>query len=145
MESTSPVRELSPQKRLSFPAVLTTFCLIIVVALGVGYGASLLSGGKNSTTSATMSGTSTETKKGVGVFDKKHFPDTATGTMRKGGVDGEGSFHLERPGGDSQNVYMTSSTVDLSQYIGKKVTVWGQTFEAQKAGWLMDVGYLEVK
>jgi hypothetical protein len=28
--------------------------------------------------------------------------------------------------------------------VGKKVRVYGQTFAGQKAGWLMDVGYIEV-
>jgi hypothetical protein len=42
------------------------------------------------------------------------------------------------------NVYLTSSTVDLSPFVGKKVRVWGQTFTGQKAGWLMDVGLVEV-
>ena len=59
-------------------------------------------------------------------------------------MEGEGSFHLERPGGTSQNVYLTSSTVDLSEYVGKKVKVYGETFQGEKAGWLMDVGLVEV-
>jgi hypothetical protein len=59
-------------------------------------------------------------------------------------MDGEGQFHLVRPGGDSQNVYLTSSTVDLSEFIGRKVTIWGQTQKAQKVGWLMDVGGVKV-
>jgi hypothetical protein len=29
-------------------------------------------------------------------------------------------------------------------YIGKKVKVWGQTFSSEQAGWLMDVGRLEL-
>lgn len=80
----------------------------------------------------------------VGIKDKKTFKDHAEGILREGGIDGEGQFHLERPGGPSQNVYLTSTTVDLSQYLGKRVRVWGQTFAAQKAGWLMDVGLVEV-
>lgn len=82
-------------------------------------------------------------KNSAGIADKKTFKDKATGVLQEGGIDGEGSFHLERPGGESQNVYLTSSTVDLSAYIGKKVRVWGETFQAQKAGWLMDVGLVE--
>lgn len=80
----------------------------------------------------------------IGTDDIKDFPDTAEGTVRKGGIEGEGSYHLERPGGESQNVYMTSSIVDMEQLIGKKVKVWGATQTAQKAGWLMDVGRVEV-
>ena len=51
---------------------------------------------------------------------------------------------MVRPGGDSQNVYMTSGTVDLSKFINKNIKVWGQTQAAQHAGWLMDVGRIEV-
>ena len=78
-----------------------------------------------------------------GIVDKKTFRDQAEGVLREGGVDGEGSFHLERPGGESQNVYLTSSTIDLSKYVGKKIRVYGETFAAEKAGWLMDVGFIE--
>lgn len=80
----------------------------------------------------------------VGSNDTKTFKDTAEGTLKEGGIDGEGAFHLERPGGESQNVYLTSSSVDLSKFIGKKIKVWGQTQKAQTAGWLMDVGRIEV-
>jgi len=83
-------------------------------------------------------------KRSAGLMDKKVFKDVAEGILKEGGIDGEGNFHLERPGGPSQNVYLTSSTVDLSLYVDKKVRVYGQTFAAQKAGWLMDVGYIEV-
>ncbi len=87
---------------------------------------------------------SQKSEKTVGVADKKTFKDQAEGILREGGIDGEGNFHLERPGGESQNVYLTSTTVDLSLYVGKKVRVWGQTFSGEKAGWLMDVGLVEI-
>lgn len=83
-------------------------------------------------------------KEVAGIKDKKTFSDATTGILKDGGFDGEGSHHLERPGGKSQNVYITSSTVDLSAYVDHKVTVHGQTFAAEKAGWLMDVGLVEV-
>lgn len=82
--------------------------------------------------------------KTYGVQDEQAFPDSATGKMVLGGIDGEGSHHLVREGGESQTVYLTSSIIDLSLFVDKQVKVWGQTFEAQKAGWLMDVGRLEV-
>ena len=72
------------------------------------------------------------------------FSDTAEGVLKKGGINGEGSHKLIRPGGESQTVYLTSSTVDLDELVGHKVTVWGETFDAQKAGWLMDVGRVKV-
>lgn len=79
-----------------------------------------------------------------GVMDEDAFRDTAEGEMTSGGIDGEGSHHLVREGGESKYVYLTSSVIDLDQFIGKSVKVWGETFEAQKAGWLMDVGRLEI-
>lgn len=85
-------------------------------------------------------------KKGmiVGVTDERTFRDEAEGELEEGGINGEGSHHLVRPGGESQNVYLTSSIIDLGQFTGRKVRVWGETFAGQKAGWLMDVGKLEV-
>jgi hypothetical protein len=80
----------------------------------------------------------------VGVEDTETFKDTAEGKLEKGGLNGEGSHHLVRPGGESQTVYLTSSIVDLDKFVGSKVKIWGETFAAQKAGWLMDVGRLEV-
>lgn len=80
-----------------------------------------------------------------GTNDTATFKDTAEGTVANGGIEGEGQFHLVRPGGDSQNVYMTSSLVDLSLFVGKKVKVWGQTQAAKHAGWLMDVGRVQVE
>lgn len=81
--------------------------------------------------------------KSVGSSDTKTFPDSAEGQLEAGGIDGEGTHKLIRPGGDSQTVYLTSSVLDLNQFVGKKVKVWGQTFSAKKAGWLMDVGRVE--
>ncbi len=101
--------------------------------------------GSNKTISLSDNdGTQKVIKKQVGIKDKKTFKDKAEGVLKEGGIDGEGNFHLERPGGESQNVYLTSTAVDLSKYIGKKIRVWGETFKADKAGWLMDVGLVEI-
>jgi len=83
-------------------------------------------------------------KTSAGILDKEAFPDEVEGVLKEGGFEGEGSFHLVRPGGESQYVYLTSTTVDLTHFIDKKVKIDGQTFNAEKAGWLMDVGYIEV-
>src|SRR3989344_4113161 len=61
-----------------------------------------------------------------------------------GGVNGEGSYHIVREGGESQNVYLTSSALDLAQFVDARVIVKGETFKAQRAGWLMDVGQVKV-
>lgn len=129
------------QKSWSLPGLLLFIVIALVLGTGVGFAISKISGSGGKTTDSKTS-VSSGTK--VGVTDKKTFKDKAEGTLKEGGIDGEGNFHLVRPGGESQNVYLTSTTVDLSQFIGKKVRVWGETFSGQKAGWLMDVGLVEV-
>jgi hypothetical protein len=118
---------------------------LIITLLGVGTGYVLADkGGSGIKPDATGSVGKVEQGKIYGTDDTKTFKDTAEGTLEKGGIEGEGQFHLVRPGGESQNVYLTSSYVDLSEFVGKKIKVWGQTQTAQKAGWLMDVGRVEV-
>jgi hypothetical protein len=122
--------------------------LIVAAILGgiTGYMLRVNEGtvGGNTLTSGVVD--SSKVTKGtiVGSNDTKTFKDVVSGTLKNGGIDGEGQFHLVRPGGDSQNVYLTSSSVDLSKFVDKKIKVWGQTQAAQYAGWLMDVGRVEV-
>lgn len=79
--------------------------------------------------------------------DTRTFRDFAEGTLkaRPEAADPdeyvEGTHILERTGGVP--VALTSSVVDLSQYEGKKVKVFGETQKALKEGWLMDVGKVE--
>src|SRR5258708_4170544 len=80
-----------------------------------------------------------------GSKDASAFKDSAEGVLLPGGIGSEGSHHLVRPGGASQNVYLTSSVMDLKMFENTKVKVFGETFKAQKAGWLMDVGRVEVE
>ncbi|MDP4031141.1 MAG: hypothetical protein Q8P47_02540 [Candidatus Beckwithbacteria bacterium] len=116
-----------------------------IIALGAltGYGLFNLKGGGPKKLLTEVSGTAA-VGESYGVEDTKVFTDSAEGKLTSGGIDGEGSHHLIREGGESQNVYLTSSIIDLDQFIGRQVKVWGQTFDAQKAGWLMDVGRLEI-
>ncbi|MCL5090871.1 MAG: hypothetical protein M1514_02560 [Patescibacteria group bacterium] len=102
---------------------------------------------KSSAASATV-GTVSKDKivKGseFGVKDVSTFKDTATGSLEAGGLEGEGTHKIIREGGPSQTVYVISSVLDLDQFVGKKVQVWGETMKAQKAGWLMDVGRIKI-
>jgi hypothetical protein len=138
------VHSFNPKSSSFFSGKLILF-LIIAVILGLTSGyflvrsSSTVSNMKNSITASTVSKGTTE-----GSDDTKTFKDTAEGVLKEGGIEGEGAFHLERPGGESQNVYLTSSIVDLSKYLNRKLKVWGQTQKAQRAGWLMDVGKIEV-
>lgn len=117
---------------------------LLIILFGVGSGYVFANKGSIAKRDPASPNYSVSSGKTFGVTDTKDFPDTASGTVKAGGIEGEGAFHLVRPGGDDQNVYMTSSALDLSQFIDKKVKVWGTTQTAQHAGWLMDVGKLEV-
>lgn len=134
-------------KNIFTPKVIALFLGIVILGAFSGF----FLAGKNGNTSGSSSKqpgvfNSSSISKGtvVGSDDTKTFKDTAEGVVKEGGINGEGAFHLERPGGESQNVYLTSSIVDLSKFIDKKIKVWGQTQKAQYAGWLMDVGKIEV-
>lgn len=120
--------------------------IFLIVAIVLGGATGYILGNKKGETATGENLSPSEISKGtiVGSDDTKIFKDTATGDLKGGGISGEGQFHLVRPGGDSQNVYLTSSAVDLSKFIGKKIKVWGETQKAQYAGWLMDVGRVEV-
>ncbi len=153
----SPKLESAPENKLvksfdqggtmkgkNLKIVLAIFAMVVLGVVS-GYGLSRQTGSK------TEKGGTAITEEGgnkagtvVGSQDETTFKDSAEGMLTKGGIDGEGSHHLKREGGESQNVYLTSSILDLDQYVDHKVKVWGETFSAQKAGWLMDVGRLKV-
>lgn len=142
---TSPVKELTS----SNPKPIKMIVLILVIALlglGTGYGAyNVANAGK-----VMVGGNKVEVVKTAneeGVKDAATFRDSAEGTVveNDGKLTSEGTHILTREGGASQNVYLTSSVIDLSKYSGKKVQVWGETFKGQSAGWLMDVGRIKVQ
>jgi hypothetical protein len=126
--------------------------LVVILLAGIGTGFGLYSAfGKKGTNASeltgapgTLSADQVVVGKTYGLEDGKKFPDTSEGIIQKGGMDGEGSHHLVRPGGNSQTVYLTSSVVDLDLFVGAKVQVKGETFSAQKAAWFMDVGSVKV-
>lgn len=74
----------------------------------------------------------------------KTFTDDATGTVVSGGINGEGTHTLQREGGKSQYAALTSSTVDLDLFVGKKVEIQGETNSSTKAGWFLDVGVIKI-
>jgi hypothetical protein len=102
----------------------------------LGVGTSKLPSGKDSAL--------VESETEAGLADESLFPDVVEGTLVEGGIENEGTHHLERPGGPSQNVYLTSTVIDLQSFVGKKVKVWGETISGQTAGWLMDVVKVKV-
>lgn len=140
--STPPVLKkfTKPGFKAVWPYILGS---LLVVLLGVGAGW-LLSGGKikSGPSSKADTGAKVSTNE-AGVEDAAIFSQTAEGLLEAGGVSGEGTYHLTRDGGPSQTVKLTSTVIDLEAFVGKKVTVWGETLTS-RGGWLMDVGKIKV-
>ena len=138
----------SPMKeRKSSPLMMPLLIVAILLGVGTGYGLYQVVGSFERTT-PLISETpqqaddpnKIEVNKVYGSTDTSTFKDLAEGVLLKGGVNGEGSHHIVREGGESQTVYLTSSIVDLDLFVNHKVQVWGETMKAQRAGWLMEVG-----
>lgn len=120
--------------------------LLVLVLLGVLSGLGIYAVQTKGT--ARIAGKDVEVIKTLGeegIKDVSTFRDTTTGKLAEndGKLTKEGTHILVR-GDVSQNVYLTSSVIDLAKYVGKKVQVWGETFKGQTAGWLMDVGRIKV-
>lgn len=133
--------DMTRKSNKSFLPIVLGIALMVLAGIGTGYA---LSRSKVQGVTVTEGGAkmiNTETM--VGSLDAV-FSDEAEGLLVEGGIDGEGTHHLERDGGPSRYVYLVSSVVALDEYVGKRVKVWGETNTAQKAGWLMDVGKLEI-
>lgn len=130
-------------EKLFTPVFFVIIFIFIVLGVATGYLLVQTKTTKVSPDAITPSSVSAGTA--YGSDDMATFKDTVEGKLAVGGMKDEGQYHLVRSGGDSQNVYLTSSLVDLSKFVGHTVKIWGQTQKAQYAGWLMDVGKVEVK
>lgn len=121
--------------------IIISAAFIVMAGILSGY---LLSGKMGSNALLTGSGKQREVSQTSGTNNNKIYADSTEGQLEAGGINGEGTHKLVRPGGPSQTVYLTSSVLDLNPYENKKVRVWGETFAAQQAGWFMDVGKVEI-
>lgn len=117
---------------------------VVIILLGVFSGYILTGRQRNSSINQSKGRVGGSDQAAVGSKDSKTFRDSAEGDLKAGGNNGEGTHSLIRPGGESQTVSLTSSVLDLTQFEGKKVRVWGETFAGQSSGWFMDVGKVEV-
>ena len=115
---------------------------IVLVGFGIGTGYLLASPAASGSIRVIPAASG---QKAAGVTDTSAFKDTAVGVIQKGGSNGEGTHQLIRDGGPSQTAYLISSVVDLDQFVGKKVKIWGETVRAKKVSWLMDVGRVELQ
>lgn len=148
---TTPQQKDIIMKKKKSPLVPLILFLAVVAGIGTGYGINKTTASHDAETAEVIKDLNVGSPTGgiqvgeaYGSPEESSFKDSAEGIIQAGGVDGEGSHNLVRPGGKSQTVYLTSSSVDLDKFVGAKVKIWGETFSAQKAGWLMDVGRVKV-
>jgi len=139
-EKKSLVQDIEEHSTMKMNSKIVIGVYVLLVLLGVCTGYVLAIRGS---LSVAAPGT-VKTDKVVGSSDSKTFKDSAEGTLEAGGAAAEGSHKLIREGGPSQTAYLVSSVVDLDEFVGKKVRVWGQTMAAKKVSWLMDVGKVEL-
>jgi|SRR5579872_5093661 len=146
---TKPLRT-APSK-FNIKKIIPFLLILVIVGAGIGSGLVLSSRNKSKQVAAANSLT---TQNGQQVTPQvqqsfnQTFSDQAEGVIEKNDqLDkyAQGTHKLIRAGGDSQTAYLTSSVLDLDQYVGKKVKVYGETFGSSQVGWLMDVGKVEVE
>ncbi len=133
-------QEIENTMKLNWRIFIGVYVLLILLGVGTGY---MLSSKQAGFGAVGQKSSTIKTDTVAGSTDATTFKDSAEGTIEKGGLDSEGSHKLIRDGGPSQTAYLVSSVVDLDEYVGKKVRVWGQTMAAKKVSWLMDVGKIE--
>lgn len=122
--------------------------LVVTLPIALGIITGVLVGGESYFTRVTykdVSGKLVVLASGqeVGVNDKKSTRDNAIGLLVKSDDSIKGTHKLMR-GADALTVYLTSSTMDLGQFAGRGVQVWGETFQRKGIGWFMDVTKLKV-
>jgi hypothetical protein len=153
MEEPNLVQEFPPEaKKTNWKGILVPSLVILAIVVAgaiTGYFLSKRGGLVSGPTESKQLIGGAELIQGpkeVGIKDESAFKDTSQGKIEINDNKEiiEGSHKLLRPGGPSQTAYLTSSVLDLNQFLGKCVQIWGETFAGQKAGWLMDVGRIKV-
>ncbi|QQG43544.1 MAG: hypothetical protein HYW45_00805 [Candidatus Daviesbacteria bacterium] len=143
MENSTADNLIKPLAKSSQTVKIMVAVLISTIALGgiTGY----LMANKNpiSNLSTGINGTPPKSAQ----QDSKTFRDFAEGVIKPKSTESdnysEGTHILQRDNNPTP-VALTSSVVDLSQYEGKKVRIYGETQKAVTEGWLMDVGKVEI-
>ena len=133
-----------PKRNVNPLATLLVIGLVVILAgVGTGYAIAQSGGTGSPSSEATPSDTNLEANE-AGISDESQFEEDAPeGILVEGGLNGEGTHHIDRNAGPDKMVYLTSAVINLDNFVGKKVKVWGNTIAAQDAPWLMDVGKIK--
>lgn len=141
----SLVRITNTNKGRQISKITPLIIVLAIIVAGAFSGLVLASRGKSNGQISTISEgeqLSPEVQESL----NQTFRDEAEGVIQKNDTldkYAQGTHKLIRPGGESQTAYLTSSILDLDEYVGKNVKVYGETFGSLQVGWLMDVGKVE--
>ena len=112
--------------------ILLIYLVVLILGVGTGFGVHVVKA-KNTVKFAGQDVKVVKTATEEGVQDASSFKDTATGKIiANDGKLVQAGTHILIRGDASQNVYLTSSVVDLSKYEGKNVQVWGNTYNDKR-------------
>jgi len=142
--SQAPITPAVPPDVSSKKPLIISAVLIIIAGIISGFFLAKTGGVNKTGVPGASSAKTIKTDTEAGTLDTTTFKDQARGKLEQGGLNGEGTHHLTRTGGASQTAYLVSSLVDLDQFVGKQVEIFGQTIKAKSVGWLMDVGRVKV-
>ncbi len=146
VKHTIPLRAVPSSKPLTpISKVVPIIIIIAIIGLGVFSGLVLTSRQKSQNQATSIANEENLDPKIQESFAQT-FKDQAEGTIEKNDdIDkyAQGTHKLIRPGGESQTAFLTSSVLDLDEFAGKHVKVYGETFGSKQVGWLMDVGKVE--
>ncbi len=146
VKHTIPLREASSANSSKLiPKLVPVLIILAITGLGIFSGLVLSSRQKNQNQAASIAEEENLDPKVKESFTQT-FKDQAEGTIEKNDdLDkyAQGTHKLIRPGGESQTAFLTSSVLDLDEFVGKNVKVFGETFGSKQVGWLMDVGKVE--
>lgn len=123
--------------------LITVSVLIVLVGSVVGFGLSrskVVKASKEGSISPELIKTSIE----AGYKDTKLFESIVTGTVKKGGLFGDGTHTLVQDSNPKNPAALLSSVVDLDEYVDKHVQIWGRSQKGLKAAWLLEVGRVKI-
>lgn len=145
-ERLTSLRKVPSRKANLFKNIIPIAVIVIIVAAGILTGIIISSRNKNAIIAKKAALVEEDLPEAQKQSFSKTFRDDAEGVIEKNDLDkyAQGTHKLIRPGGEDQTAFLTSSVLDLDQYIGKKVKVFGETFSSSQVGWLMDVGKVEI-
>lgn len=144
MDQQTKLEERITKPIVSLENPMRTILGVVIAALVLGTLTGYILSTKNSSSKVSSL---VEGKAKTAQQDTRTFKDFAEGTLKARPIPSdpseyvEGTHMLIREG--AVPVALTSSVVDLSQYEGKKVKIFGETYKPLKEGWLMDVGKVE--